>query len=127
MSDTVTIPADEAKRIAAALRQYVAAPGGDAERWADLLDPKPPTLRERVAVALAERNGDTSAEWLCEADDVLAVARDAIAALPGHSAYGEALVARSDIFDLLDGAESLAPWRGSPAPSSSSSPRSASL
>lgn len=49
MSGDVTIPADVAKQFAALLRSDAASlPGDDAERFADLLDPKPPTLREQI-------------------------------------------------------------------------------
>lgn len=87
----VEIPDDVAKRLAAHLRHedgYVSV--ADANRWADLLDPKPPTLREQVAkeVATIVRASMPSLthdapEWDAEqADAVLAVVADWLAAQP---------------------------------------------
>lgn len=81
----VEIPDDVAKAIADDLRR-ITAPSNDEARlsrkaWADLLDPKPPSLREQVAEALG-----CSCEWrgtpatcphLTYADAVLAVVADA--------------------------------------------------
>lgn len=77
----VTIPADVAKRIALVVRQArdvgLLKLGDDVDRWADLLDPKPPTLREKVAEAMrAEVETDDLRSWEQSADAVLAVIAD---------------------------------------------------
>ena len=83
----VTIPADQARALAAFLRAFVRSnlpdnPGQDAwaepyRSWADLLDPKPPTLREKVAEAMrAEVETDDLRSWEQSADAVLAVIVD---------------------------------------------------
>jgi hypothetical protein len=125
MSDTVTIPADVAKRYASQLRgilDYDAVePGGltrfqrdDLVSVADLLDPKPQTLREQVAevfLTLGRRAEPTPRHEV--ADAVLAVVRDAVAALPcfgGPSSSDDvgpttAVGYRAAVLRLLDGAE----------------------
>lgn len=80
----VEIPADVAKAIADDLRR-ITAPSNDEARlsrkaWADLLDPKPPSLREQVALALAEYVPGRT--WDEHADAVLAVVADWLAAQP---------------------------------------------
>ena len=79
----VTIPADVAKRIALVVRQArdvgLLKLGDDVDRWADLLDPKPPTLREKVyaAAGVAWINTDASEDVTVNiADAVLAVIAD---------------------------------------------------
>lgn len=87
----VEIPDDVAKDIARWMREEVAAtPSGYRRDWADLLDPKPPTLREQVAkeVATIVRASMPSLthdapEWDAEhADAVLAVVADWLATQP---------------------------------------------
>lgn len=75
----VTIPADVAKDMATFFRGDNDGPDHDGfQRWADLLDPKPPTLREKVAEALRQpwRGPDDTA------DRVLAVIADEMAKRP---------------------------------------------
>lgn len=82
----VEIPDDVAKRLAAHLRHedgYVSV--ADANRWADLLDPKPPTLREQVAQfldSLPTDFGDGVDSSDAYAGDLLAVVADWLAAQP---------------------------------------------
>lgn len=89
--DTVTLPTETARDIAAWLRT---ASGStvrpeDADTWADLLDPRP-TLRDAVARGIAaqdgidwDRLGDYSrGTYLRRADGALAVVRDHIGARP---------------------------------------------
>lgn len=80
----VEIPDDVAKAIADDLRR-ITAPSNDEARlsrkaWADLLDPKPPSLREQVALALAEYVPGRT--WDEHAYAVLAVVADWLAAQP---------------------------------------------
>lgn len=97
----VEIPDDVATLIASYLRR-TAEPGRsmhtpDVDAWADLLDPKPPTLRELVAKAwCADYYGEDSGsaknpapEQAAAADAVLAVVADWLAAQPlvGDSGY----------------------------------------
>lgn len=87
----VEIPDDVAKDIARWMREEVAAtPSGYRRDWADLLDPKPPTLREQVAKAwCAYYYGESSGsaknpapDHLDAADAVLAVVADWLATQP---------------------------------------------
>lgn len=90
----VEIPDDVATLIASYLRR-TAEPGRsmhtpDVDAWADLIDPKPPTLREQVAKAwCADYYGEDSGsaknpapDQLDAADAVLAVVADWLAAQP---------------------------------------------
>jgi len=104
----VTIPADVAKRMADWMRHNAVSYNSRAglHEWADLLDPKPPTLRERVADAfltLGRRPEPTTAEEA--ADAVLTVVRDAVAAMKGAPGIGFDTVDhyRDAVLDLLDG------------------------
>ena len=79
----VEIPADVAKGMAEHFRSQarlssVAAWANEADEWADLLDPKPPTLREQVRVAamLADNGPGWRAVW-----NVLAVVRERVETL----------------------------------------------
>ena len=93
----VEIPDDVAPLIASYLRR-TAEPGrsmhtADVDAWADLLDPKPPTLRELVAKAwCADYYGEDSGsaknpapEQAAPDDAVLAVVADWLAAQPLHA------------------------------------------
>lgn len=88
MSADVIIPADVAKDIAAHFRKVNAGPNSRNEKWADLLDPQPPSLREQaaeVATAEAKRLSGMAlaqAYRLPVADAVLAVVADWLAAQP---------------------------------------------
>ena len=89
-SNSVIIPADVAKEIATHFRKVNAGPNSRNEKWADLIDPKPPTLREQVAKAwCADYYGEDSGsaknpapDQLDAADAVLAVVADWLAAQP---------------------------------------------
>ena len=83
-SNSVIIPADVAKEIATHFRKVNAGPNSRNEKWADLLDPQPPSLREQVGTALARGEGRTVAmhDDLRRADAVLAVVADWLAAQP---------------------------------------------
>jgi hypothetical protein len=101
-STHVTIPRAVAVDLARWHRQYVenASPFEPLAKgaindlhtdWADLLDPPPPSLRERVAKAarryVADHDldrGDRGADWLPLADAILAVIADDIESQP-HS------------------------------------------
>ncbi len=91
MSD-VTIPADVAREAAAVIRSLSLHPDDPARRLPDLLDPKPPTLRdEAIAEAkVAHRLPGDCATNITDA--VLAVVKARIEALP----YGPYTVASSD-------------------------------
>jgi hypothetical protein len=84
MTDDVTIPADVARDMAAAWRNLRGGPTLDdltLTHWADLLDPKPLTLREKVAKAwCAEVYGESSGSALNPSDDQLDAA-DAVLAV----------------------------------------------
>jgi hypothetical protein len=127
MSDTVTIPADVARSLADELRIHArqCPPAGSMaaslRAAADMLDPKPPTLREQVASmvgAAINTAYPTMTHDAPEHDDhwagvIIGSLRDATAALPRaadacHPASGirvEAVVLH-DLLDLLDGVES---------------------
>ena len=89
MSD-VTLPADEARTLAEFLRNTDGVtPGVTAmcARWADLLDPRPVSLRDEVAAALLNEpqawpRGDDAFLSRLYADTALAVVRRRIEALP---------------------------------------------
>jgi hypothetical protein len=111
----VTIPADVAKRLAGHLRGYaevgeVNLRAESAQQWAELLDPKPLSLREEAAQVVIPATG------LCEhtigdsdayavADAVLAVVRDRIQAL--HVVFSspglgeQAFIAKRDVLALF--------------------------
>lgn len=73
----VEIPDDVAKQYAAVIRQPIEWPEGTSrEALADLLDPQPPTLRERVAAVIDSYTPER------HADAVLAVVADWLAAQP---------------------------------------------
>ena len=75
----VEIPDDVAKQYAAVIRQPIEWPEGTSrEALADLLDPQPPTLRERVAAVIDSYTPER------HADAVLAVVADWLAAQPLH-------------------------------------------
>jgi len=78
----VTIPADVAKQMARYFRTGGEARTTNRDAWADLLDPKPPTLREQVAVAMDYCWENTGATRQQDADSVLAVVADWLAAQP---------------------------------------------
>ena len=90
MSADVIIPADVAKDIAAHFRKVNAGPNSRNEKWADLLDPQPPSLREQVAKAwcaayYGEFSGSAKAPddmQMQSADAVVAVVADWLAAQP---------------------------------------------
>jgi hypothetical protein len=92
MSDTVTIPADVAKRLAEFVRDRIDDEESITSRLAikqaaDLLDPKPPTLREQVASKVSAAIGSAYPTMLHDApehdhywaDAILAVVRDTVA------------------------------------------------
>lgn len=110
----VEIPDDVAKAIADDLRR-ITAPSNDEARlsrkaWADLLDPKPPTLREQVAKAwcadyYGEYSGSAknpSPDQLDAADAVLAVVADWLAAQPVGT-VGNSAAQRDHDVNLLRG------------------------
>jgi hypothetical protein len=116
MTDTVTIPAEVAKRMARWFRSTAEAiEDEDYLAWADLLDPKPPTLRERVADAIDEACGcNIESHRTARAAAALAVVREAVAAEHMKAGverretvwcegYDDAML---DVLRLLDGAES---------------------
>lgn len=80
----VEIPDNVAKDIARWMREEVAAtPSGYRRDWADLLDPKPPTLREQVVHEFRKFDihwDDDAADVI--ADAVLTVVADWLAAQP---------------------------------------------
>lgn len=90
----VAVPADVAKDIAAHFRKVNAGPNSRNEKWADLLDPQPPSLREQAVAAFRKAALDRG--WNLEddgedgeiADAVLAVVADWLAAQPLHP-YGD--------------------------------------
>lgn len=105
----VTIPADVAKQMADWLRNEVkATPSGYSRAWLDLLDPKPPTLREKVADALAPFYTATPAREheRSAADAVLAVFRAALADLKRPATVTTLDAAIEYIDDALFGGES---------------------
>lgn len=91
MTENVSIPAEEARSLAEFLRNTDSHPDINrlAERWADLLDPQPPTLREQVANALLDvpyawpatpdEDADLARRY---ADAAIAVVADWLAAQP---------------------------------------------
>lgn len=89
-SNSVIIPADVAKEIATHFRKVNAGPNSRNEKWADLLDPQPPSLREQVAKAwcaayYGEFSGSAKAPddmQMQSADAVVAVVADWLAAQP---------------------------------------------
>ncbi len=96
MSADVIIPADVAKDIAAHFRKVNAGPNSRNEKWADLLDPQPPSLREQVAKAwcaayYGEFSGSAKAPddmQMQSADAVVAVVADWLAAQPLIESWG---------------------------------------
>jgi hypothetical protein len=119
MSDnTVTIPADVAKRMADWMRHNAVSYNSRAglRDWADLLDPTPPTLRERVAEALRDFDGELDPpDSLRAADYALAVVWVAIKALPyvtvpwyadPASGASEKAYRERDLLCLIDGMDS---------------------
>ena len=110
MSDTVSITADEARRFAVALKAAgITAARSDMvviKALLERLDPKPPTLREQVAKALRDLDGELNHfDSLRAADYALAVVRDAVAALPWRYPYPGGVyevVKRNTVLDLLD-------------------------
>lgn len=83
MSDDVTIPADVAKSLALFLREpSTVISTKDGLAWADLLDPKPPTLREQVVAVQREAWYSDTSTPEATADAVLAVVADWLAAQP---------------------------------------------
>jgi len=72
MTETRTIPADDARQIANILRQVNYA------SWADVLDPKPRSLRDEVVDAVSKHPTDDYAAT----DAALAVVKARIDALP---------------------------------------------
>lgn len=86
-SNSVIIPADVAKEIATHFRKVNAGPNSRNEKWADLLDPRPPSLREQAleAASAAWRNTQAQEDVVENiADAVLAVVADWLAAQPLH-------------------------------------------
>ncbi len=102
MSD-VTIPADVARRMADHFRNVEVerrrdgyqGPATLASEWADLLDPRPVSLRDEVADALAHLNVGRREAWVRDADAVLAVVRRRIEALPFDATAADVLL---DVF-----------------------------
>ena len=72
-SNSVIIPADVAKEIATHFRKVNAGPNSRNEKWADLLDPQPPALREQAVAAF--RKAALDRDWNLEDDGEDAVAR----------------------------------------------------
>ena len=96
MTDDVTIPREDARKWAGALRDAFDQLGGSAPLGliglADLLDPPQPSLRDEMADLITTRA-------------VLAVARQRVEALDHHWCVhvGGALVRRADLLALLGG------------------------
>ena len=86
MSDFVQLPADAAKQYAAALRSENTSGLGltphDRDALADLLDPRPPSLREQVTNVIGRP--EAFGTDVAHADAVLAVVADWLAAQPIH-------------------------------------------
>ena len=106
MSADVIIPADVAKDIAAHFRKVNAGPNSRNEKWADLLDPQPPSLREQVAHTMADSDVLYDID-IRTADAVLAVVADWLAAQPlavGSNSEGFRRKQRDHDVRLLRGA-----------------------
>ncbi len=110
MSD-VTIPSDVAQSMA---REWRALYDDKAKRgmyvtylreWADLLDPKKPTLRDEVAAVISANRGHDASCVVChrDADAVLAVVKARIKALPTVVSHidSEHFVSRDDVLALF--------------------------
>lgn len=114
-SNSVIIPADVAKEIATHFRKVNAGPNSRNEKWADLLDPQPPSLREQVAKAwCAEVYGEYSGsarnpapEHRDAADAVLAVVADRIAAEQEKPSRSWGMEVTPDFYAGLATAESI--------------------
>ena len=106
MSD-VTIPSETARRIAGVLRMHAdTVPTGSAAatQWgalADLLDTPPESSLRDEALSIV-RDADPYLP-LTVADDILAVVRRHIEALPMSSIYGIDRLDRDDVLRLLNG------------------------
>ena len=102
----VTIPADVAKQYADDLRKF-GPQFTKAHALADLLDPRPATLREQVLRALDRLSfgPDDDNPWgLLHADAVLSVVADWLAAQPvTHQGYGEETLQRAADVALIRG------------------------
>ena len=105
----VTIPADVAQEVAHILRDLAsgATYANDYDALADLLDPRPPSLRERLRGVLAVACGYACADH--NTDAVLAVVADWLAAQP-LGTYGPSDTLRhqraADVALIRGGAES---------------------
>lgn len=105
----VSIPADTAANIAYELRaQAHAGQGGitagyvDLRRWADMLDPPAPSLRDEVSSTIESAVHRVGLSSNDTADVVLAVVRRRIAGLDFHGGDGP-LLRRDDVLRLLNG------------------------
>lgn len=109
MSDDVTIDRETASRIAAALRDLAGILGHGmgveplVRKWADLLDPPQPSLRDEVAAYLADHSGYNSTSLMDRdaAEDILALVRERIAALPCCECKGRGQSSRHGVTDLV--------------------------
>lgn len=109
MSDDVTIPREDARKWAGALRAAFAQLGGNAPLvligLADLLDPPPVSLRDEVAEIVRTKNSGHRGSYYDEqANVILAVVRKHVAAdsIPG-SIHGKEIMYRDDVLALLGG------------------------
>ena len=97
----VTIPQDVAKDAAELLREaFPSERGGneDANRLADLLDPPSPSLREQVAEAMVASGDDAATVF--DADAVLTVVANWLAAQPLAPRNGAGLISRQRDHDV---------------------------
>ena len=104
MTDDVTIPRETAKEWAAFIRNNCG--GGrlaGLDDLADLLDPPQPSLRDEVAAYLADHSGYNSTSLMDRdaAEDILALVRERIAALPCCECKGRGQSSRHGVTDLV--------------------------
>lgn len=97
MSDDVTISREDAQRLVRALRAR------HMDDLADLLDPPKPSLRDEVAAYLADHSGYNSTSLMDRdaAEDILALVRERIAALPCCECKGRGQSSRHGVTDLV--------------------------
>ena len=100
----VTLPADVAKQYADDLRKF-GPQFTKAHALADLLDPRPASIREQVTNVIGRP--EAFATDAAHADAVLAVVADWLAAQPlTHQGYGEETLQRdADVALIRGGAE----------------------
>lgn len=108
MTDDVTIPRETAKEYVRQVRAVAARlPRSETGRMlsalADLLDPPQPSLLEEVAAYLADHSGYNSTSLMDRdaAEDILALVRERIAALPCCECKGRGQSSRHGVTDLV--------------------------